>query len=203
MDISLNRKVVLASGSITRRRMLQRVGLDLIVVTSNLDESLIKLAAKANKAEPSNLAVQLAEAKATAVEPDYRNHWIIGADQVLACGDIWLDKAHNREEARKTLELLSGRYHELHTAACVMRDAIVHWRYVDTAKLWMRSLSRDFIEGYLDRVGDEVLSSVGCYQIERLGAKLFDRVQGDHFSIQGMPLLPLLAFLRSQGLMPK
>ena len=137
------------------------------------------------------------------MEIKYPDHWIIGADQVLTCGDIWIDKAHNREEALETLEILSGRNHELHTAACVMRDAIVHWHYVDTTKLRMRHLNRDFIKGYLDQAGDEVLSSVGCYQIESLGAQLFERVQGDHFSIQGMHLLPLVAFLQSRGLLPK
>ena len=203
MNISSEGKVILASSSVTRREILRRVGLDLMVVASNLDESASKFVAKTNKASPSKLAAQLAEAKAAAVELNYLGHWIIGADQVLSCGEIWLDKAYNREDARKKLAFLSGRYHELHTAACVVQNSIVQWRYVDTAKLWMRPLTRDFIEGYLDQVGDKVLSSVGCYQIEGVGAQLFDQVQGDQFSIQGMPLIPLLAFLRSRGLMPK
>jgi len=203
MDNFLMEKVVLASDSATRQEMLRRVGLEIIVAASNLNESVIKVTAKTDKAAPRNLAAQLAEAKAAAVAMQYRDEWIIGADQILACREVFFDKPHSREEARKTLRYLSGRSHELHTAACVMRDGVVQWCYVDTAKLWMRTLSQDFIEGYLDQVGDEVLCSVGCYQIERLGAQLFNRVQGDLFSIQGLPLLPLLVFLRSHGLMPK
>ena len=202
MNNSPEERVVLASGSAVRRNMLRHVGLDIVVAASNLDESVIKTAAMAHNVAPRNLAIQLAEAKAAAVARHYRGDWIIGADQVLAFGQVLIDKAGNLEEARKTLEKLSGQSHELHTAVCVMRDATVLWRYVDTAKLWMRPLSPDFIKGYLDRAGDEVLCSVGCYQIESLGAQLFDRVQGDHFTIQGLPLLPLLAFLRSQELMP-
>ena len=202
MNNSPEERIVLASGSAARCKMLRQVGLDIVVAASNLDESAIKTAAMAHNVPPRNLANQLAEAKATAVALDYRGNWIIGADQVLAVGKVLIDKAGNRKEARKTLEKLSGQSHELYTAVCVMRDATVLWRYLDTAILWMRPLSTDFIEGYLDRAGGEVLCSVGCYQIESLGAQLFDRVQGDHFTIQGMPLLPLLAFLRSQGLMP-
>lgn len=203
MNNSFTDKIVLASASVARRQMLRSVGLEFIMTTSNLDESVIKVAAKADKISPAKVAVQLAEAKAAAVAPYYRGHWIIGADQILTCANKLIDKVYNRKEAWKTLEFLSGRYHELHTAACVMRGAKVEWRYVDTAKLWMRTLTRDYIKGYLDQAGDEVLSSVGCYQIEDLGAQLFERVQGDQFSIQGMPLLPLVAFLQSRGLMPK
>ena len=199
----LKAKVVLASNSAARQRMLRGVGLEINVIAPNLDESVIKIAAKADKATPANVAAQLAEAKAAAVAMQHCDNWIIGADQVLSCGGVWFDKPQDREEARKTLEYLSGRSHELHTAACVMRDNRIQWCYVDTAKLWMRDLSQEFIEGYLDQVGDEVLCSVGCYQIESLGAQLFDRVQGDQFSIQGLPLLPLLVFLRSRGLMTK
>ena len=138
MDNSQEEILVLASTSTTRRKMLRRVGLDVIFTTPNLDESKIKTIAKEQKIPSCSLALQLAEAKATAVAMTYSKDWIIGADQVLACGNVWLDKAENREEAMKILEFLSGRSHELHTAACVMRDAIVQWSYVDTAKLWMR-----------------------------------------------------------------
>jgi len=203
MDNSQEEILVLASTSAARRKMLRRVGLEVTFMTPNLDESKIKTVAKEQNVPSCCLALQLAEAKAAAVAVTYRKDWIIGADQVLACENVRLDKAENREEARKILKILSGRSHELHTATCVMHDAMIQWSYVDTAKLWMRKLSPPFIEGYLDQAGDKVLCSLGCYQIESLGAQLFDRVEGDQFSIQGMPLLPLLAFLRSRGLVSK
>lgn len=195
--------IVLASSSTTRRTMLRRAGLEVTSITPNLDESKFKTAAKSQRIPPYSLALQLAEAKAAAVTINYSEDWIIGADQVLACGNVWIDKASSREEARKILEILSGKSHELHTAICVMREAIVQWLYVDTTRLWMRNLSPCFIEGYLDQAGDKVLCSLGCYQFESLGAQLFDRVEGDQFSIQGLPLLPLLDFLRSRELMSK
>ena len=203
MNNSLEEMIVLASTSMTRRKMLRRVGLEVTFMTPNLNESEIKTVAREKTISSCRLALQLAEAKAAAVARTYRKDWIIGADQVLACGNVRIDKAENREEARKILEFLSGQSHELHTATCVMRDAMIQWSYVDTAKLWMRKLSSRFIEGYLDQAEEEVLSSLGCYQIENLGAQLFDRLEGDQFSIQGMPLLPLLAFLRSRGVMSK
>ena len=203
MDSSQEEKIILASTSTTRRKMLRRVGLEVTFMTPNLNESKIKTVAKQQKVPSCSLAVQLAEAKAGAVATTSSKDWIIGADQVLACGNVRIDKAENREEAGKILEFLSGQSHELHTATCVIRDAIIQWSYVDTTKLWMRKLSPCFIEGYLDQAGDKVLCSLGCYHIEGLGAQLFDRVEGSQFSIQGLALLPLLAFLRSRGLILK
>jgi len=146
MDSSQEEKIILASTSTTRRKMLRRVGLEVTFMTPNLNESKIKTVAKQQKVPSCSLAVQLAEAKAGAVATTSSKDWIIGADQVLACGNVRIDKAENREEAGKILEFLSGQSHELHTATCVIRDAIIQWSYVDTTKLWMRKLSPCFIE---------------------------------------------------------
>ncbi len=192
--------LVLASASTARRDMLVNAGVDITVAPADVDESVLKAVAIDAGMAASDLAPRLADAKARAGSAAHPGAWVIGADQVLIQDGEAFDKAPDLAAAAAVLRRLSGRRHELFSAVCVARDGRVVWRHMDRAALWMRPLSDAFIEGYLDQAGGGVLWSVGCYQIEGLGAQLFERIDGDHFTIQGLPLLPLLAFLRQQGL---
>jgi septum formation protein len=125
--------------------------------------------------------------------------WVVGADQILTCGDRWFDKPADLAEAKANLLALSGKSHRVYSGVCICRDGAEAWRHVDDATLTMRLLSDRFIEAYLPAAGDIALRSVGSYNIEGLGAQLFSRVEGDHFVIMGMPLLPVLAFFRDVG----
>jgi septum formation protein len=208
--------LVLASRSLTRQMMLRQAGLTITVQPPGLDETAFKAElrtrASAAPALAPELAGALARAKAEAVAqsqflgPAQPSAWVIGADQVLSCDGELFDKASDLAAAKVILRRLQSRRHELHSAVCVIhhdeRGNMVQWLHVSTAQLWMRPLSDDFITGYLDRAGPSVLWSVGCYQIEGLGTQLFERVEGDHFTILGLPLLPLLHYLRTAGRWP-
>ncbi len=191
--------VVLASGSQTRARMLSAAGVSFKADAPHVDESLLKDAMKAEAASALDTAMALAELKATRKSPAYRHALVIGADQILECDGAWFDKPVNFAAARRSLEALAGRAHNLHTAAVVVLDGAVIWRHGERAILTMRELSSEFIDVYLARAGEAALSSVGAYQVEGLGAQLFSRVEGDYFSILGLPLLPVLDFLRVRG----
>jgi len=190
--------LILASGSAARRRMLEAAGLAFIVEAPRVDEEAAKASLRAGGLKPRDQADALAELKALSVSRR-REGFVIGADQMLAIeGDV-LDKPKDAEEARIHLERLRGKTHELVTAAVVAREGSIIWRHVDTPKLRMRAFSDVFLSDYLERAGTDVLHSVGAYQLEGLGAQLFERVEGDYFSVLGLPLLPLLAFLREHG----
>lgn len=190
--------LILASGSATRRRLLEGAGLDFEVDVPRVDEEAAKAALRAEGLKPRNQADALAELKALSVSRR-RAGFVIGADQMLALGGETLDKPKDREEAASHLRQLRGRTHELITAAAIAKDGAVIWRHIDTPRLKMRDFSDQFLEAYLDRAGERVFTSVGAYQLEGLGAQLFDSVEGDYFSVLGVPLLPLLAFLREHG----
>lgn len=191
--------LILASGSATRRRMLEAAGLEFQVETPAIDEAGARAAFRAEGMAPREQADALAELKALAVSAR-RAGYVIGADQMLAIEGETLDKPQDRREAKAHLERLRGRAHELITAAVVAQDGAVLWRHIDTPRLRMRAFSDAFLESYLDRLGSDALSSVGAYKLEGLGAQLFERVEGDHFSVLGLPLLPLMAFLRERGI---
>lgn len=194
--------LVLASASTVRRKLLEAAGLQFEVDVARVDEEAAKQSLRAGGLAPRDQADALAELKALSVSKR-RGGLVIGADQMLNIGREVLDKPVDRQDARNHLRLLSGQSHSLITAAVIARDGEVIWRHIETPRLKMRSLSEAFIETYLDMAGEGVLRSVGAYELEGAGANLFDRVEGDYFSVLGLPLLPLLAFLREHGLAPQ
>lgn len=191
--------LILASGSAARRQMLEAAGIAFEVEVPRVDEEAAKLSLRQDGLSPRDQADALAELKALSVSAR-RSGFVIGADQMLAVEGQALDKPRDHAEARTHLQLLRGKTHELITAAAVAREGTVIWRCIDTPRLSMRAFSDAFLEDYLARAGEGALASVGGYQLEGLGAHLFDRVEGDYFSVLGLPLLPLLAFLRAHGL---
>ncbi|KAA0685146.1 Maf family protein [Azospirillum brasilense] len=191
--------VVLASGSRTRAEMLERAGVRVALAPAAVDEEEIKLAARAEGAPVEDVAEALAELKAQRVTRKHPGALVIGADQMLECEGRWFDKPADRDAARVQLQELRGKTHRLVSCAVVIRDGERLWHHVDRARLTMRPFSDAFLESYLNAAGDDVLGSVGAYHLEGLGAQLFHRVDGDFFTILGLPLLPLLGFLRVHG----
>lgn len=195
------RPLVLASASRIRRTMLENAGIPVIVDPADIDEQAVKTTMRGQGAAAEAVAVELATRKAQAVSVRHRGALVIGADQMLDAGGAWFDKPADRSAAGRQLAALAGRPHRLISAAAIVEDGREVWRMADTVILHMRPLSDTFIERYLDRMGPAALSSVGAYQLEGLGAQLFTRVEGDYFTVLGLPLLPLLAFLRQTGLL--
>ena len=193
---------ILASGSKTRAKMLKDAGVDFIIKTAAVDESSLKEALIADGASPRHIADALAEMKARAVSFMHPEALVLGADQILVKDGKIFSKASGRQEAEATLKELSGGEHRLVSAAVICQNGQAIWRSVDQVKLDVRPLSDDFIKGYLDTLGDDAYWSVGCYQLEGIGAQLFNRVDGDYFTVLGMPLLPVLDFLRRYNLLP-
>lgn len=191
--------VVLASGSRTRAEMLERAGVRVTLAPAAVDEEEIKLAARAEGAPVEDVAEALAELKAQRVTRKHPGALVIGADQMLECEGRWFDKPADRDAARAQLQDLRGKTHRLVSCAVVIRDGERLWHHVDRARLTMRPFSDAFLDSYLNAAGDDVLGSVGAYHLEGLGAQLFHRVDGDFFTILGLPLLPLLGFLRVHG----
>jgi nucleoside triphosphate pyrophosphatase len=192
--------LILASSSKTRARLLVAAGLAFIVEPPGLDESVMRQAVSgAQSLAPHDVAEVLARAKAEAVSDFAPKAYVIGADQVLAFGDLIISKPETMEAARRQLLDLSGKTHTLHTAVAVATNGETIWAETTMATLTMRKLSPEFIGRYLAAAGEEVLSSVGAYQIESLGVELFDKIDGDYFSILGLPLVPLLDTLRGEG----
>lgn len=201
MADSARRELILASASPYRRRMLEAAGVAVRVVPADIDERALErqLAKSGAPADASHVAVGLARAKAVDVSARQPDALVIGADQVLALGDALLAKPGDLEHARRQLLELRGKTHRLHTAVALAAAGAVLWSHVDVATLTMRPLSDAFLDGYLRLAGERVRHIVGAYEIEGLGIQLFDRVEGDQFAIIGLPLLPLLSELRSQG----
>lgn len=191
--------VVLASASPFRRKMLEDAGVAVETARPGIDERAVEAAVEGSGITPEELAAILAEAKALDVSERMPGRLVVGADQTLSLGDEVLHKARDMEEARRRLLALSGRTHQLNSAAVLARDGQVLWRHVGVARLTMRPLDPAFVGRHLSQVGDKVLGSVGAYQIEGEGIQLFERIEGDHFTIVGLPLLPLLAKLRELG----
>lgn len=191
--------LVLASASVTRADMLHRAGVDCAIDPAHVDEDEIKRAMRESRASAADLAEMLAELKARKVSARHPGALVIGSDQVLDCQGKWFDKPADRSAARAQLLELRGKMHELISCVCVLRDGQRLWHHIGRARLTVRPFSGAFLDDYLDQTGAAVLQSVGAYQLEGLGAQLFSRVDGDYFTILGLPLLPLLDFLRNHG----
>jgi septum formation protein len=194
-----DKPLLLASRSASRQMLLRNAGIPFEAVPADIDEREIERGLGPKK--PGEIAELLAEVKARHVAEHFHMRWILGADQTLSLGDKIFSKPAGRAEAHRQLKQLAGKTHELHSALAMVRHETVVWRSVTVARLTMRALTDAQIEKYLDEAGDRVTSSVGAYQLEGLGVHLFEKIDGDHFTILGLPLLPLLDFLRSQGLL--
>ncbi|MFK8254053.1 Maf family protein [Ancylobacter terrae] len=191
--------LVLASKSTARRALLAAAALPFDSAVADVDERALEDETRAAGGGPVEVARRLAAAKALAVAADHPGRLVIGADQTLALGEEALHKPADRAAAFNQIARLAGRTHMLHAAIAVARDGQVLFETVASARLAMRPLDAAAIEAYLDAAGAAVLGSVGGYQLEGLGIHLFEAVEGDHSTILGLPLLPLLAFLRAQG----
>jgi septum formation protein len=189
--------LVLASKSDVRGKILAAAGLRFEIRPANLDERAVE--SKAGVADAAAVARALARAKALAVATSRPGHLVLGADQTLARGNTRFSKPADRAAAADQLRALRGRTHELHSALALAKDDAVLFDCVDTARLTMRDFSDHFLDDYLEMAGDAALRSVGGYQLEGIGIHLFERVDGDYFTILGLPLLPLLAYLRQNG----
>ncbi|MFN3911406.1 Maf family protein [Hyphomonas sp.] len=188
-------QVVLASGSASRRAVLAAAGVTAEAVAPNVDEESFRSAMRSEGLPVRDQAMRLAEMKAVRVSQS-RAGLVIGGDQMLALGDEAFDKPRDLVEAKSHLTRLSGQSHTLETAIVVCEGGVPVWRHLARPKLTMRTLSPEFIETYVAQCGDALLSTVGAYQLESLGAQLFSRIDGDFFSVLGLPLLPLLDYLR-------
>jgi septum formation protein len=193
--------VILASGSATRQSMLRSAGVPFEIDRPDVDEGALKNECRARGLSVAQTAEALALAKAKQIVPRHPGRIVLGGDQMLECDGEWFDKPVDRAAAGRQLMKLSGRTHRLHAATVALRDDQVIWRNIDIAELTIRPITPNFLEAYLDRVGDAILSSVGGYQVEGLGIQLFSAINGSHFTILGMALLPLLDFLRAEGVL--
>lgn len=189
--------LVLASASPSRASILQAAGLAVTIEPASLDEDPVKQSLRGNGA--ATIAGTLANLKAAQVCRNHPGALVIGADQVLECEGAWFDKPTDVDDARKHLLNLRGRTHELIAAVCVLRDGEALWRHTERARLTMRCFSTAFLERYLREQGHSVCESIGAYRIEGVGVQLFSAIEGNHFTILGLPLLPLLDFLRGHG----
>ena len=196
---TLPEPLLLASTSATRRALLVSAGLPVETQAPGVDERAVEDAGRSDAPDPPALARRLAAEKARAVSRRHPKRIVLGADQVLDCGGAVFHKPADRQAAREQLQALSGRSHALHSAAAIAIGGQVVESFTASARLSMRPLTEDCIERYLDLAGADVLGSVGVYQIEGLGIHLFDQVDGDHSTILGLPLLPLLSSLRRLG----
>jgi septum formation protein len=191
--------LILASQSPARQALLANAGIAFEAIPAELDELAIQLASALS--EPGEIAALLARDKALFVSEKHPGRFVVGADQTLILGERLFSKPAGRAQAAAQLRALAGKSHELHSAAAVARDGEILFKHVSIARMTMRSLDDAAISAYLDAAGEAVTTSVGAYQLEGLGVHLFKRIEGDHFTILGLPLLPLLKFLRSQGLL--
>lgn len=195
------RPIILASASPIRLALLENAGVSVTVEAADIDESVLKSAIRAQCGTAEVCAVELALFKAKPISLRHPAVLVIGADQMLDCDGHWYDKPQTLDQAWGHLRALSGKSHRLVTAASVVCNGEQLWHTVTTATLSMRALSDGFIAEYLDQIGDAALATPGAYQLEGRGAQLFERVEGDFFTVLGLPLLPLLGFLRGQGVL--
>lgn len=192
-------RVVLASGSVSRQAMLEAAGVGHDVIPAKIDERAIE--ADMVGADPPEIAQALAAAKAAVVSAEHQDRWVLGSDSLVEVAGARFDKPANREEAVDHLHRFSGKMMTLHSAAALARNGRIDWVEGDFARLAVRELSEAFIAAYLDAEWPAVAGCVGAFRIEGPGSHLFDRISGDHFTVLGMPLFPVLGALRERGVL--
>ena len=192
-------RLILASKSAARRAMLEGAGVPFSVQVADVDEDAVK--ATHDPADAARLAVELARVKALAVSRHDADAWVLGADQTLAFEGGLVSKAGTLDEARERLKAMRGKTHQLHSGAALARNGQVVWSGVDTVDLRMRNFSDAFLDAYLKAEGEGLLACVGSYRLEGMGAQLFEAVDGDFFTVLGLPLWPVLAELRRAGVL--
>lgn len=193
-------ELILASASASRQMLMRNAGLTFRSIAADIDERAIDARLEADGAAPETIALELAKAKAVAVSLLQPDAFVIGSDQTMSLGNRIYHKAKDMDEAHVNLLSLSGKTHLLNCGVALARDGEVLWEKVSIAKMTVRELSTEYVSRYLERSGTQVLSSVGAYQLEGEGIQLFSSIEGDYFTILGLPLLPLLTQLRGLGL---
>ncbi len=193
--------VILASGSEIRASLLRGAGVPFEVEIARIDEPAIIASLKAEQAKPHEIVDTLAEYKAQRVAARHIDSLVIGCDQILVCDKKIYEKATTIETAREKLLTLRGKPHQLMSSVVIFENGRPVWRHIGRAQLIMRDFSDDFLDDYIEQQGDGILSSVGCYKLEEAGAQLFSHIQGDYFTILGIPLLEVLGFLRTRGVL--
>ncbi|MFS4438399.1 Maf family protein [Paracoccaceae bacterium GXU_MW_L88] len=192
--------LTLASASKARAAMLTEAGLTIDILPARIDETAIKAALLADGTAPRDIADHLAEMKAAKASSKVAG-LVLGADQILVCDHKTYNKPETRDQAASQLKELRGKTHELLSAAVIFEDGKPIWRHIGRAKLMMRPIGDAFLDDYLDSEGDQILSSVGAYRLEGRGAQLFTRVEGDYFTVLGLPLLEILNYMRVRGVL--
>jgi septum formation protein len=191
--------LILASQSVVRRSLLANAGIPVEAIPAGIDERAVQQ--NSGLKNPGEIAALLAAEKAKFVSAGYPGRYVVGADQTLALGERLFSKPVNRAAAAAQISMLAGQTHALHSAVNVTKDGVSLLSHVSVAHMTMRPLTESAIAAYIDEAGDSVTASVGAYQLERIGVHLFERIDGDHFTVLGLPLLPLLGFLRSSDLL--
>ncbi|RCK40834.1 Maf family protein [Thalassospira xiamenensis] len=194
-------RLILASSSKARHSMLRNSGVDCEAIASMIDEDGYKQSMKAEGASAAEAAETLAEMKALRMYRQQPDGIVIAADQMLECNGIWFDKPRDRDNTRAQLLALRGKTHQLVSAAVIYKEGSRIWGTIDTAHLTMRNFTDEWLEDYLDAAGNDIYDCVGGYQLEGIGAQLFSEVRGDYFTVLGLPLLPLIGFLRDHGIL--
>jgi septum formation protein len=195
--------LILASQSASRRAMLDAAGVSYQAIPAHVDEEAMKAALRQEGAAPRALADALAELKAVKVSQAYPGALVLGSDSLVALDDgSTLDKPQSRDQAAAHLKRMAGKRHDLVSAAVIAENGRAVWRMVDRAKMFVRPFSDEFVEWYLDREWPAIAGCVGCYRIEGLGVHLFSRIDGSQFTVLGMPLLPVLDYLRTRKELP-
>lgn len=193
--------LILASESVSRRGLLRDAGIEFITRPAHIDEAGVKQSARSAGSTAADTAILLAELKAARISARVRDAVVIGADQLLVCEGAWFDKPSSPERAREDLLRLRGKMHILVTAVVCLRDGVRLWHHCAEPRLTMRNFSDAFLDAYVAAEGEALTQTVGAYRLEGRGVHLFDRIEGEHSAILGLPLLPLFGFLRQHGVL--